>query len=204
MFQENCYVVSDETMEAVIVDCGALFPAECDAIAKYVKENQLTVKRLIATHGHLDHNFGDAFVWREYGVKVELHGGDEHPVTDLSRQAKDFFGFDYPVENPIVGGFFSGEDTVKFGSHEFEIIHTPGHSKGSVLYYCKEENVVFSGDTLFQGSMGRTDLPGGSPKQMEESLKKIADLLPNEVVVYPGHGRQTTMEMEKRYNPYLR
>ena len=202
--QENCYVVSDDSRECVIIDCGAYYDEESIAIDNYLRKQQLKPVHLLATHGHLDHNFGNAHLFRQYGLKVEICAGDQQLVERLPQQAAALFGMEISEDQPPVGTLLSDGDTITFGQHTLQVIQTPGHSHGSCLFYCKEEGVVFSGDTLFRMSIGRTDFPEGSWQQMEQSLAKIAGTLPKDTVVYPGHGPQTTIADELQYNPYLR
>ena len=202
--QENCYVVSDDSRECVIIDCGAYYDEESIAIGNYLRKQQLKPVRLLATHGHLDHNFGNAHLFRQYDLKVEICAGDQQLVERLPQQAAALFGMEISDDQPPVGRLLSDGDSITFGQHTLQVIQTPGHSHGSCLFYCKEEGVVFSGDTLFRMSIGRTDFPEGSWQQMEQSLAKIAGTLPKDTVVYPGHGPQTTIADELQYNPYLR
>ena len=202
--QENCYVVSDDSRECVIIDCGAYYDEESIAIDNYLRKQQLKPVHLLATHGHLDHNFGNAHLFRQYGLKVEICAGDQQLVERLPQQAAALFGMEISDDQPPVGRLLNDGDTITFGQHTLQVIATPGHSHGSCLFYCKEEGVVFSGDTLFRMSIGRTDFPEGSWQQMEQSLAKIAGTLPKDTVVCPGHGPQTTIADELQYNPYLR
>jgi glyoxylase-like metal-dependent hydrolase (beta-lactamase superfamily II) len=202
--QENCYVVSDDSRECVIIDCGAYYDEESIAIDNYLRKQQLKPVHLLATHGHLDHNFGNAHLFRQYGLKVEICAGDQQLVERLPQQAAALFGMEISDDQPPVGRLLNDGDTITFGQHTLQVIATPGHSHGSCLFYCKEEGVVFSGDTLFRMSIGRTDFPEGSWQQMEQSLAKIAGTLPKDTVVYPGHGPQTTIAEERQYNLYMR
>lgn len=202
--QENCYVVSDDSRECVIIDCGAYYDEESIAIDNYLRKQQLKPVHLLATHGHLDHNFGNAYLFKQYDLKVEICAGDQQLVERLPQQAAALFGMEISEEQPPVGTLLSDGDTISFGQHTLQVLTTPGHSHGSCLFYCKEEGVMFSGDTLFRMSIGRTDFPEGSWQQMEQSLSKIAATLPKDTVVYPGHGPQTTIADELQYNPYLR
>ena len=202
--QENCYVVSDDSHECVIIDCGAYYDEECVAIDNYLREQQLKPVRLLATHGHLDHNFGNAHLFQQYGLKVEICAEDQQLVERLPQQAAALFGMEISEDQPPVGRLLSDGDNITFGNHTLQVLSTPGHSHGSCLFYIQEEGIVFSGDTLFRMSIGRTDFPEGSWQLMEQSLTKIAGTLPKETVVYPGHGPQTTIADELQYNPYLR
>lgn len=203
-FQENCYIVSDETKEAVVIDCGALFQSEQRALLEYVKQEQLTLKHLIATHGHVDHHFGDALLWQEYQLKVEVPAADKPLMAKLNEQSMLFCGEALHTPMPLVGKYLQFTDVITFGSHLLTLIPTPGHTPGSVFFYCEEEGVVFTGDTLFKMSIGRTDFELGSFDDIMESLQRVKITLPKETVVYPGHGPQTTISEECRSNPYLR
>jgi hydroxyacylglutathione hydrolase len=202
MIEENCYVVNDETKECIIVDCGAFYPEERNAIVNYIKNNKLTPKHLIATHGHIDHNLGNNTIFDSFGLKVEVNGGDEKLMNKLSEQAQSVCGVTLDYDMPPVGKYLDDDDTITFGNHTFTILETPGHSPGSVFFYCENEHIAFSGDTLFKKSIGRTDLPGGSMFSMIQSLRMIAQL-PDNTVILPGHGQQTTMGWELSNNPYM-
>ena len=202
--QENCYVVSDETNECVIIDCGVFYQDEQVALCRYIREEGLKPTHLIATHGHLDHNFGNQLIFSEYGLRVEVCGEDQFLIEDLPGQASNLFGMQIDEHQPSVGRWLTEGDTISFGSHTFQVIQTPGHTPGSVLFYCPEEQTVFTGDTLFRMSIGRTDFEGGSWSQMEQSLRTKIAKLPKNAIVLSGHGPQSTIEDELMYNPYLR
>ena len=202
--QENCYVVSDDSKECVIIDCGAYYDAECQAIDNYLRDNQLSPVHLLATHGHLDHNFGNAHLFEKYALKVDICAEDQLLIEHLPEQASTLFGMQISDDQPPIGKLLTNGDRITFGHHTLQVLHTPGHSQGSCLFYDKEEHIVFSGDTLFRMSIGRTDFPEGSWQQMQQSLTTIAKTLPADTVVYPGHGPQTTIADELKYNPFLR
>lgn len=202
MLQENCYIISDETKECVICDCGAYYPAERAAIVDYIRDNGLTPVHLLSTHGHIDHNFGNNTIFDEFGLKPEVHKEDQHLMDMLAVQAETLVGITLDYAMPPVGKYFGDGDEITFGSHRLKVIETPGHSKGSVFFYCPEEAIALSGDTLFRNSIGRTDYLGGSMFQIIQSLRMICQL-PDNTVVYPGHGPQTTIGTELSSNPYL-
>lgn len=202
MLQENCYVVSDESHEAVIIDCGAFYDEERMAIIRYIRENQLTPVRLLCTHGHFDHNFGNDTIFETFGLKPEVAVDDEG-MMNLKHQVEEMLGTDYNHEVPPVGRLLTAGDNINFGSHLLTVIPTPGHTRGSVTFYCETENAAFTGDTLFRMSIGRTDFEGGSWTDMQCSLKKLSKL-PASTVIYAGHGETTTIADEVRYNPYMR
>lgn len=203
VIQENCYVVSDETHEAVIVDCGAQFEAEQQAIRNYIESNRLRPTHLLATHGHADHNIGNKFVFDTWGLKAEVHKGDESLMGTLPEQAAHFMRQQLSADDLApVGRYLEGNEQITFGNHTLHIIETPGHSAGSVFYWCKDEHVAFSGDTLFRHSVGRADLPGGSMFMLIQSLRMLCQL-PDDTRILPGHGEETTMGFELASNPYL-
>lgn len=202
MLQENCYVISDDTGECIVVDCGAFYDEERKAVVNYIKDHKLRPVHLIVTHGHLDHNFGNNTLFAEFGLKPEVAEGDAHLMQTLKKQAKNFYQIELDYDFPPIDHFFEPEEKIRFGHHQFSIIETPGHSKGSVTFYCEQERVAFTGDTLFKGSIGRTDFPGGSMFLIIQSLRQLSQL-PDETVVLPGHGDQTTIGAEVSTNPYM-
>lgn len=197
--QENCYIVSDDTREAVIIDCGAWYENEREAVVRYIHDSKLTLRHLLCTHGHFDHVFGADTIYSVFGISPEVHTADRYFVEDMDRQYRDMVGVPYPYPSVKASRLFSDGDTVSFGSHELTVIHTPGHSQGSVVFYCASEHIAFTGDTLFRMGYGRTDLPGGSWQQLRHSLQRIAATLPPETKIYPGHGPATTMAAERLY-----
>lgn len=197
-------MVSDDTKECVIIDCGTFYQDEQDALCQYIREEGLKPVHLLATHGHLDHNFGNAMVFAEYGLQVEICSEDQYLIEDLPGQASNLFGMTIDEEQPSVGRWLKDGDTITFGHHTLKVIQTPGHTPGGALFYCEEEHTLFTGDTLFRMSIGRTDFEGGSWQQMEQSLKTRVATLPKETIVLSGHGPQSTIADELTYNPYLR
>ena len=204
MLEVNCYVVSDESREAVVIDCGALYSEERQAIVNYITDKELTPVALLCTHGHLDHCFGLAFMYERYGLKPQVSAADEFLTNDLAGQARTIFGMDFTEPTPPAGPHLSADSPIAFGTHKLTVLPTPGHSPGSVLLYCEEEKVVFTGDTLFRMSIGRTDLQGGSWSDMMHSLGSVVAQLPAGTKAYCGHGPTTTIADELRMNPYLR
>ena len=201
MLQENCYIVSDETGEAVVIDCGALYDEERKAILNYINAKQLKPVHLLCTHGHFDHNFGNDTIYSAFGLKPEVSAKDEG-IMDIKKQVEEMLGTNYTHHVPPVGQMLSDSDVISFGTHQLTILPTPGHTPGSVSFYCTEEGIAFTGDTLFRMSIGRTDFEGGSWTDMLRSLQKLAEL-PADTKVYPGHGDTTTIGEERRYNPYI-
>ena len=202
-FQENTYVVWDEaTMEAAIIDCGALFPQEEERIDTFVSDNNLKVKYILNTHLHLDHCFGNAWAAERYGILPMAHKDDETLLARMGEQAR-MFGLPFEVRTEKLGGYLKDGDVLMLGEHEIKVIHTPGHSRGGLCFYISSAGWLISGDSLFEGSIGRTDLEGGSYATLIKSITECLMTLPNETVVYPGHGPYTTIGNEKNNNPFL-
>lgn len=203
MICENCYVVSDETREAVVIDCGAYSSRDEQQLASYIEKEGLQVKHHLCTHAHFDHTFGCGFMQRTYGTLPEFHGADEPLYRQMPEQTVAFLGRRYEGEMPADFHLLNEQEDISFGNHHLTIIHTPGHTPGGISFYCKEEGVLFSGDSLFHLSIGRTDLPGGNQCALIKSLTEKLLSLPPETVVYPGHGESTTIGTERNGNPYL-
>ena len=203
LLQENTYVVSDDTLECVIIDCGAYYDDERRAITDYISSQGLKPVRLLATHGHWDHNLGIDTIYQVYGLQVEAAKEDDFIISDIPHNFQSIIGAPLRREYPAVGRFFTPDEVIRFGNHELKVLKTPGHSRGGVVFYCEAEKVVFSGDTLFRMSVGRTDFDGGSYEELMNSLKNVLAKLPAETTVYSGHGPKTTIGEEMRYNPYL-
>jgi glyoxylase-like metal-dependent hydrolase (beta-lactamase superfamily II) len=190
MLSTNCYVVNCvETREAIIIDPGFDGAHEAEQIIRYVDASTLKVKFIVNTHGHSDHISGDRVLKKQYGVPVCIHAYDAHCLNALGEAIS-------PVD-VLVGD----EGWLKFGRMALKVMHTPGHSLGSISLV--GEKLVFTGDTLFAGGIGRTDFAGGSDRDMRLSLEKLLRL-PDTYVVYPGHGAVSTIGEEKRFNPFLR
>ena len=204
MLQENCYIVSDATCEAVIIDCGAYYEAERKAIVDYVRKQQLKPRHLLCTHGHMDHVFGVDTIYEEFGLKPEIHVDDAELLLNVDQQTRDMIGIGYDHHIPPLGDYLKDGDEVSFGTHHLKVIHAPGHSPGGVVFWCEAEQAVFTGDTLFRMSVGRTDLHRGSWPQLMESLATRLAVLPADTVVYPGHGPQSRIGDEVRMNPFFR
>lgn len=202
MIEENTYILWDDSLECVIIDCGAFYEEERQTIVNFIKENNLKPVHLLATHAHLDHNFGIDTINDAFGLLPEVSEKDAPALRSLKEQAQNMFGMQLNYDFPPVGNTFKAGDTIKFGQHELAVINTPGHTPGGVTFYCKEENIAFTGDTLFRGSVGRTDFEGGSMFQLISSLRELSQL-PDNTVVYSGHGEQTTIGYELAHNPYM-
>lgn len=203
MIQENCYIVSDETHETVIIDCGAFYDNDKERIKAYIEKNKLVPVHSIFTHGHFDHIIGSKFLFDTYGIKPEISAKDTDLYYDCEKQLNDFVGLNINLQLPNINKIIDDKYKIKFGTHTLSVISTPGHTPGGVSVYCKEENVLFSGDSLFYCSVGRTDLPGGDGNVLIEMLKQNILTLPEETTVFPGHGCATSIGFEKENNPYI-
>ena len=200
--QENTYVLSTQKDACCIIDPGCYFGNERTALKEYVEQQGLSPKILLNTHCHLDHVFGAQFVWETWDLPLHLHE-KERPVLTGAPAAGLRWGM--PFEN------YRGEQvllipgqSVILGEDELEILFLPGHSPGSVGFYCREQGFLIGGDVLFRESIGRTDLPGGDHETLLKSIRGQLWPLPDETIVYPGHGEPTTIGWERTHNPFLR
>jgi len=200
-FQENTYVLSDSNNKCIIIDAGCLYLEEKNDLYSYIKENNLLVERILNTHLHIDHCFGNQFVSETFNKKIEAHPDDEALLNGMNKYAQTF-GIEYTENHPTISYIFEG-DTITVGEISLKAIHVPGHSKGSLVFYAEKEKYLFAGDVLFSGSIGRTDLPGGNFHDLIDNIKQKLLILPDETVVFSGHGAQTTILHEKQYNPFL-
>lgn len=203
MIEENCYVLWDDSREAVVIDCGAFYPEEKKAIQDFIDTHELRVERLLQTHAHFDHLFGADFLYQTYGVRPEMHRNEADTYTNAARQARLFMHRDLPLTLPPAGPCFDDDSRLTFGHHVLQVIATPGHTPGGVCFYDSAETVLFSGDSLFRHEIGRCDLPGGNEASLVGSLRERILALPDGVTVCPGHGDTTTVGEERRANPYL-
>jgi glyoxylase-like metal-dependent hydrolase (beta-lactamase superfamily II) len=198
-FFTNCYVVAcEKTGEAIIIDPGFDNRIDAEKTFESTKANALTLRLIVNTHGHPDHTCGNGMVKEKFHVSILIHEYDARMLGKLGKNIAEFFGFEN--SSPPADMLLHDGDTIKFGRITLKALHTPGHSPGGISLLGQKE--VFTGDTLFAGSIGRTDFPESSDHDMMRSLKKLADL-PDDFVAYPGHGPVTTIEEEKRCNPFL-
>lgn len=200
-FQENTYVLSDDTKDCVIVDPGCSNAAERKALTDYIEGEGLTPVRLINTHCHIDHILGNDYVSNKWKLPLEAHAG-EAVVLEYSKKAADMYGIAYDGSPPIAKYIEEG-DKVQWGETTLETYFTPGHSPASLSFFHKESKQLIAGDVLFQNSIGRTDLPGGNFDTLIKNIKEKLFPLGDDVVVYSGHGPSTTIGNEKVNNPFL-
>lgn len=198
--QENTYVLFDASGECVIIDPGCYEIEEKNELAEFIEENKLTVKMLLNTHGHVDHVLGNAFVKDRYKVKLYIHTKDEATLKAVSVYAPHYGFFNYHPAEP--DEFLEEGDVIKFGEQQLQVLFVPGHAPGHIAFYHEKQKLVIGGDVLFYNSIGRTDLPGGNFDTLMESIREKFFVLPDDVVVYPGHGPETTIGFEKETNPF--
>jgi hydroxyacylglutathione hydrolase len=199
--QENTYVLFNEKKEGIIIDPGCYFDDEKEALESFISNEYLIPKLLLNTHCHLDHVFGNKFISERYGLTLHLHKKEE-PMLQMAPASGLMFNL--PFDNYQGYFIFLKEgDTILLGDDKLDIIDTPGHSPGSICFYCKEQHFIIAGDVLFENSIGRTDLPGGDSETLLNSIKQKLFTLPGDVIVYPGHGNNTTIGAETKYNPFV-
>ena len=201
-FQENTFVVSASNGDCLIIDPGCYNEAENRELLSYIDRNKLRPVKLVLTHFHLDHVFGNQFVKNQWGL---LPTGHEDGAKTLAgnEMACKMYGLNY-LPSPPIAHFINDGDRIALGDDELKVLHVPGHSLGHVALVSESSNFVISGDVLFQQSVGRTDLPGGDFEILERSIKEKMYALPDEMIVYCGHGPETTIGDEKFLNLFVR
>jgi len=202
-FQENTYIICSSAKNCIIFDPGCYFSSEEQQLLSFISEKKLNPVRLINTHAHLDHIFGNAFVHEKWNLLPQLHR-DELPMLQLAPQISRSYGIDLVKRSPEPDTFIQEGDTISLDDIELLTILTPGHSVASLSFYNSTEGYLIAGDVLFRDSIGRTDLPGGDYDTLIQVIKEKLFSLPDDTVVYPGHGPKTTIGYEKRNNPFLR
>jgi len=200
-FQENSYVLYDETMECVIIDPGCYGPEEKLELTEFIREVKLKPVKLLNTHCHIDHVLGNKYVAETWNIELVIHELE----ADLLKAAQTY-GANWGIfaeKSPVPSAFIREGDVLQFGNSKLEIIFAPGHSPGSICFYNMENRFCISGDVLFHQSIGRTDLPGGDYETLIRSIKNKLFVLPDDTIIYPGHGPITTIGAEKVSNPFL-
>jgi hydroxyacylglutathione hydrolase len=200
-FQENTYLLYDETKECIIVDAGCYTQSERAELEDFINQNQLEPKFAIITHGHIDHILGNAFIKERFNIEILGQPEDLFLIQSAVNHAL-MFGLSID-DVPSIDRNINDGDVLKFGNSTLRVIHTPGHSLGGICLYSDTDNFVITGDTLFRESIGRTDLPGGNYNQIIETIKTKLLSLSENVKVYPGHGEPSTIGWERGNNPYL-
>lgn len=205
-FGESTYIVSDDAShEAIVVDPGMIDAEEQERLDSYISSKGLKVSGVVNTHMHLDHCFGDNYVRDRYGVKVSAHAADAHLGESISEQARRFgmilrgHTAKVEIDVPLKDG-----DTIYLGNERLEVLHVPGHSPGGIALYSPTGKFLLSGDSLFAGSIGRTDLEGGDMPTLINAVRDKLLTLPGDTLVLPGHGPSTTIARELVSNSFLK
>ncbi len=203
-FQENTYLVIDDATKAcAVIDPGCSSPAEEQELLSYVESAGLQPVLLLNTHAHIDHILGNALVGKKFGLSLRIHE-KELVILEAAPQVAVYYGLPVPEPYPADPEAYlrDGEELI-FGESRMQVLFTPGHSPGEVCFYLPQEGLLLAGDVLFRESIGRTDLPGGDHAMLLQSIKERLLVLPDETRVFPGHGPETTIEHERRMNPFL-
>lgn len=201
-FQENTYILWDETKECVIIDPGNTNAREDQELVNYITQQNLKPVRLLLTHGHIDHIAGNDFVYSKYGLLPEVHQEDVFLI-----QSQELIAQMYGIPctpSPLPQKLIQDGSIIQFGNTELVCIHTPGHSPGSITYYNKKHNLAIAGDVLFYESIGRTDLPKANFDTLKYSIQKKLYTLPDNTIIYSGHGPATTIGYEKKNNMFIK
>ena len=200
--QENTYIIWDDTLEAAVIDAGNMNERENEVLAKFIADNGLKPKYALNTHGHFDHLLGVDFLREKYGAQLAMSSKDEFLLKGASVSA-ELFGVKADALPEAIDVDLEGKESIKFGNTELKIIPTPGHTPGHVAFFEPVSKVLFTGDTLFRESIGRTDLPGGDYSWIMRSI--IENILPlgDDVKIYPGHGETSDIGHESMYNPFV-
>jgi hydroxyacylglutathione hydrolase len=197
----NTYILADDSGDCAVIDCGCYDQKESQKLQEFLTDKNLRPVLLLNTHCHLDHVFGNNFILAKYGLRALSSESEEMNRKNAAQHAL-LFGL--KMENPPEpAAFITDNQTIKFGTTVLTACHVPGHTSGSIAFYCEEVGCVFTGDALFEGSIGRTDLPGGNYDTLITSIKNKLFILPPATVVYPGHGNKTTIGEELRTNPFF-
>lgn len=203
LFGINSYIVVDpSTLHCAVIDPGMINDAERKAVVDYIGRNNLIPTHIINTHLHIDHVAGNIFLKKKFDIPVFASEADK-PLGDRIREQAVMFGMKEQIDNVEIDCYLSDGDVIEIGTGRLLVMSVPGHSPGSVALYDKEDGFIIVGDVLFQGSVGRSDLPGGNHHTLINSIKSRILTLPDSTVVYPGHGPATTVGQERKFNPFL-
>lgn len=197
----NTYILSDETNDCAILDCGCFDDNEFNELKEFLLSKNLKPQILLNTHLHLDHIFGNRYMNEEYGLRTHASREDEMNLTDAPKHANRF-GMSIP-DPPSIGKYIKDNDEIEFGNTRLRCLFVPGHTSGSIAFLNEADKTVITGDVLFAGSIGRTDLPGGDYDLLIKSIKERLLCLDDDVVIYPGHGPATTIGEERKNNPFI-
>jgi len=200
--QVNAWLVYEERSSAILIDPSFMDLEECSVISNYMDQTGITIEFVINTHGHFDHVFGTGMLRNFTNAPILIHENDLQLMYMAPKVARSF-GFEFVGTIPEPDGFLKHKQKITAGTIDVEVLHVPGHSQGCVAFYFPSMACLFAGDTLFAGSIGRTDLPEGNYEQIIRSIKEQLFTLPDETKVFPGHGPSTTIGKEKQSNPYV-
>lgn len=201
LFEVNTYILYDKSKECIIIDPACNNKQEQDYLLNFLKENRLKPVKLLNTHCHLDHVFGNKFIADTFNLETEAHKEEENNINN-ALNAAHLYGIQMEKPYPIKK-YINENDLIKFGFSELKTLHVPGHTAGSLVFYNIEDNFAIVGDVLFKSSIGRTDLPGGNYETLISQIKTKLFNLPEKMNVYPGHGPETNIGFEKHHNPFL-
>lgn len=201
-FMVNCYLISDESGESIIIDAACYEDSEKRELSEYIHENHLKIVRNLTTHCHIDHVLGNQFIADTYGVYPEYHSASL-PFLLTAKEIGRSFGLQID-SIPEARKYLEDGEGITFGNSELKTLFTPGHADGSVCFFCEKDHFVVTGDVLFKDTIGRTDLPSGDFNLLMNSIHTKLFTLPDDTVVYPGHGPDTTIGFEKANNPFIR
>lgn len=200
-FQENTYVLYDDTKSCIIVDPGCYNQAEREDLDQFIKDYELRPERLLNTHAHIDHVLGNKHVADKYQLGLELYQSS-YDMLDLAARSAQVYGVPYDG-SPEPTNYIEDGDEITFGESSLKVIYVPGHAPDHIVFLSEEQKFLIGGDVLFKGSIGRTDLPGGNHHQLLDNIREKIFTLNEEIVVYSGHGEETTVGFEKRTNPFF-
>jgi len=197
----NTYIVADTTGECAVIDCGCYNEKEFQRLVRFIELKNFKPVLLLNTHCHLDHVFGNKFMFEKYNLRTYCHREEMLNLKNAPAHA-EFFGLKMD-EPPEPEAFIEDGEIIEFGNISLKTMHVPGHTAGGVAFYCEKESCIFTGDTIFAGSIGRTDLPGGNQNTLLKSIKEKILILNPSTIIYSGHGPATTIENELKRNPWL-
>jgi hydroxyacylglutathione hydrolase len=200
-FQENTYLLYNENNNAILIDAGFSTAEEEKKLLYFLEKNKITIVKYIQTHCHIDHVLGNNFVNKSFGLKAQAHVLESEVLYSATSVAQ-LYGINY-IKCAGIESYINHKQIVMLDNDLLQAIHVPGHSPGSLVFYCKAQSFAIGGDVLFYGSIGRTDLPGGNHDELIQRIKSELFVLPNETIVYPGHGNSTTIGYEKLNNPFF-
>lgn len=200
-FQENTYLIYDETKEATLIDPGCFGTAEQLDLLDFISKENLKVTQLLNTHCHIDHVLGNAWAKKTFGVKLGIHQNEKPVLKSVEVYAPNYGFREY--ESAEADYYLEEGKSIQVGKEELSILFVPGHSPGHLVFYHEDSHRAIGGDTLFRGSIGRTDLPGGNHDLLLHKIKSELFTLPEETIIYPGHGPETTIGFEKLNNPFV-